>query len=726
MAVKVKQEKQISNKDIVQSGFARDNYVQNKNSTRGLLWFSIFAMLLLLYLAWIISTNLILKKNGFLIGETLQWFSPNEIFSVMHGLWFRDNVIKTELVIFYLAPFSVLFVISALVIRAAQSSMKSSVPSGNRHGTARFATEKEIYDSKLVVTDIAAMIKSGESGVSLGMAEVGKPGKKKLVYLIERTQNEHVLCYAPSRSGKGVGLVIPSLLMWQDSSITLDPKGENWEKTSGALTERGVKCIRLDLGAPYFRYNPLSELKPNDVDLPDEVRRMIGVITSTGGSGGNENKYFEDQAKDLLTVCITYLVITYDDPIPGTVEEKIINESKKTKPNITLYDLAIFLSGIDPRTGVAYAPDPSVPKDTALARQYREIANYQTDYIHHMFTKKETYKLVGEFIESSARKFLALTATEKTFLSVSSTADQNLAIFKLPIIRAITQVSDFKLHDLVDPLGPPTALFLVNPPKDELTGKTDGLIKIVLQNLFISVLYETGLRAKTTENKYGWNKRAVLCMLDEFPKLGKFEIMEKLLADAAGYGAKFYLISQSDKQINKAYEKENAIFAGCQHKVMFRPADSDTAEALSKILGNYTYVEQKFNVKDGDTGKIDILKPKSGDKSWDESSRALMTQDEILSMKDNEAIILSKSYKIFGRKLTYYTDPCLSALSKIKEPYVELKMLSEDDESFKFKMKNRGISEEQFEKARLAVEKRDKMQNNIIDNEKPPNPDDEI
>jgi type IV secretory pathway TraG/TraD family ATPase VirD4 len=168
-------------------------------------------------------------------------------------------------------------------------------------------------------------------------------------------------------------------------------------------------------------------------------------------------------------------------------------------------------------------------------------------------------------------------------------------------------------------------------------------------------------------------------------------IVEKLLADAAGYGAKFYLIAQSDKQINKAYEKENSIFAGCQHKVMYRPADQDTAKSLSELLGNYTYIEKTVNVSDGDTGKIDILKSKSASKSWNESSRALMTQDEIMSMEDDEAIILSKSHKIFGRKLRYYLDPYLSTITKIKAPELQMKPIITDEETFKKRMQVKGI-----------------------------------
>src|SRR3546814_7042086 len=44
---------------------------------------------------------------------------------------------------------------------------------------------------------------------------------------------EHVLCFAPTRSGKGVGLVVPTLLTWPGSAIVHDIKGENWQLTAG-------------------------------------------------------------------------------------------------------------------------------------------------------------------------------------------------------------------------------------------------------------------------------------------------------------------------------------------------------------------------------------------------------------------------------------------------------------------------------------------------------------
>ncbi|MFX6330768.1 type IV secretory system conjugative DNA transfer family protein, partial [Acinetobacter baumannii] len=61
------------------------------------------------------------------------------------------------------------------------------------YGSARWASEDEIRAAGLFAPD----------GVMLGRLERA---------YVRHDGPEHVLCYAPTRSGKGVGLVVPTLL----------------------------------------------------------------------------------------------------------------------------------------------------------------------------------------------------------------------------------------------------------------------------------------------------------------------------------------------------------------------------------------------------------------------------------------------------------------------------------------------------------------------------------
>ncbi len=120
------------------------------------------------------------------------------------------------------------------------------------HGAARFAKEREIK---------AGGFRS-DDGIVLG--------KKRGKFLIFGG-NEHCIVEAPTRSGKGVGIVIPNLLGWQGSVVVLDVKRENWDATAGFRTKFGQAVYLFNPTDPEgrtARYNPLSYI---DRTNPDQV-----------------------------------------------------------------------------------------------------------------------------------------------------------------------------------------------------------------------------------------------------------------------------------------------------------------------------------------------------------------------------------------------------------------------------------------------------------------------
>lgn len=91
---------------------------------------------------------------------------------------------------------------------------------------------------------------------------------------------EHVLAFAPTRSGKGVGLVIPTLLAWSESAVIYDIKGENWARTAGFRVQSGHLCFKFSPVevANGSRFNPLAEVRigtPRDVSDAQNVADMI-------------------------------------------------------------------------------------------------------------------------------------------------------------------------------------------------------------------------------------------------------------------------------------------------------------------------------------------------------------------------------------------------------------------------------------------------------------------
>ena len=129
-----------------------------------------------------------------------------------------------------------LFAVANSVWRGRQNQLVTT------YGSARWATVKEIAAAGLF----------DSTGVFLGRIEKN---------YLRHDGPEHVMCFAPTRSGKGVGLVLPTLLSWTSSAVVHDIKGENWHLTAG-WRSRFSHCLKFDpTDACSARYNPLLEVR---------------------------------------------------------------------------------------------------------------------------------------------------------------------------------------------------------------------------------------------------------------------------------------------------------------------------------------------------------------------------------------------------------------------------------------------------------------------------------
>ena len=104
------------------------------------------------------------------------------------------------------------------------------------HGSARWANNDDIRETGLLAT---------KGGVYVG--GWCPEGEHRLHYL-RHNGPEHILAFAPTRTGKGVGLVIPSLLAWSESAVIYDIKGENWAKTAGFRSTAGAPLLQVLAG----------------------------------------------------------------------------------------------------------------------------------------------------------------------------------------------------------------------------------------------------------------------------------------------------------------------------------------------------------------------------------------------------------------------------------------------------------------------------------------------
>jgi len=405
--------------------------------------------------------------------------------------------------------------VAAFVVAVAMSVWRArEVKKVTTYGSARWAEAREIRKAGLLHPD----------GVLLGLW--------RGAYLRHHGP-EHVLCFAPTRSGKGVGLVVPTLLTWPGSAIVHDIKGENWGLTAGWRARFGRVLLFDPTNTKSAAYNPLLEVRRGEWEVRD-VQNIADVLVDPEGALEKRN-HWEKTSHSLLV---------------GTILHVLYAEKDKT-----LAGVANFLS------------DPKRPIETTLRAM--------------MTTPHLGKTSVHPVVASAARELLNKSENERS--GVLSTAMSFLGLYRDPVVAAVTRRCDWRICDLVEAELPVT-LYLVVPPSD--ISRTKPLIRLILNQIG---------RRLTEELDSKRRRHRLLLMLDEFPALGRLDFFESALAFMAGYGLKSFLIAQSLNQIEKAYGQNNSILDNCHVRVSFATNDERTAKRVSDALGTATEMRAMKN-----------------------------------------------------------------------------------------------------------------------------------
>jgi type IV secretion system protein VirD4 len=412
---------------------------------------------------------------------------------------------------------------------------------------------------------------------------------------------EHVMAFAPTRSGKGVGLVVPTLLGWSASAVVHDIKGENWQLTAGWRT-RFSHCLLFNpTDARSARYNPLLEVRRGADEVRD-VQNIADILVDPEGALDRRN-HWEKTSHSLLVGAILHILYADEDK--------------------TLARVATFLS------------DPQRPFVATLRAMMST---------NHLGTTDAP--LVHPVVASAARELLNKSENERS--GVLSTAMSFLGLYRDPTVAAVTAASDWRIADLVE-ADHPASLYLVVPPSD--ISRTKPLIRLVLNQ--IGRRLTEHLHA---ENKPGRHK--LLMMLDEFPALGRLDFFETSLAFLAGYGVRAFLIAQSLNQIEKAYGEHNAILDNCHVRVAFATNDERTAKRISDALGTATEQRAMRNYAGHRLAPwlAHVMV------SRQETARALLTPGEVMQLPPTDELVLVAGHApVLARKLRYYEDRAFKA-----------------------------------------------------------------
>ncbi len=482
-------------------------------------WGQVFVVFSIVLASLWAATQWVAWRLGFQAELGLPWFEPLRGFPVYFPLiffwwWYAFDAYAPDIFLeggAIAASGGLLSIGAAIAISVwrAREAQESET-----YGSARWATANEIKSAHL----------TQQSGVILG-----KFGRDYL----RHDGPEHVLCFAPTRSGKGVGLVVPSLLTWPGSAIVHDIKGENWALTSRFRAGFGHILLFDPTNLKSNAYNPLLEIRRGPYEIRD-VQNIADVLVDPEGSLDRRN-HWEKTSHSLLVGAILHVLYAEENKSLAGVANFLSEPTRDIKQTL---DRMMTTPHLGPNT-----PHPVV---TSAARELKNKSDNECS-------------------------------------GVLSTAMSFLGLYRDPIVAEVTSRCDWRIADITLS-DRPTTLYIVIPPSD--ISRTKPLIRLMLNQIGRRLTED--LEAKN-------NRHRLLLMLDEFPALGRLDFFESALAFMAGYGIKAFLIAQSLNQIEKAYGSNNSILDNCHVRVSFATNDERTAKRVSDALGMATEIRAMKN-----------------------------------------------------------------------------------------------------------------------------------
>ncbi|MFC2384936.1 MAG: type IV secretory system conjugative DNA transfer family protein [Hoylesella saccharolytica] len=449
------------------------------------------------------------------------------------------------------------------------------------HGEARFAGMADLTK--------AGFFKQTDTSIV-----VGKYNGKLLHY----NGQQFALLAAPTRSGKGVGIVIPNLLSYKGSVVVLDIKQENFNLTSGYRKE--VLGQEVYLFNPFaedgrtHRWNPFTYVSSD----PDQrVSDLMSIAAMLYPDGDSRDKFWVAQARNAFLAFSLYCFDEHEVMADFSVE------GKENEPACTLGKIYRLSSG----------------NGTELKEYFTSLS--QQPYLS----------------EATKTAFSGLISQEKeTFGSIMGTFKEPLNPWINPVIDAATSADDFLLTDV---RKKKMTIYIGILPNKLAESR-------VIVNLFFSQLINQNTKELPQDNPD--LKHQCMLLMDEFTSIGKVEIIAHSVSYMAGYNIRLFPIIQSVAQLDAVYGKEYARTIITNHalQIIYTPREQQDANEYSEMLG-YTTVKRK-NVSRGRERSV----------SESEERRALMLPQELKAMSQDKEIILYEgmSHPAQVGKIRYYQD----------------------------------------------------------------------
>ncbi|MDO8906039.1 type IV secretory system conjugative DNA transfer family protein [Hydrogenophaga sp.] len=455
----------------------------------------------------------------------------------------------------------------------------------NLYGDARFATLADLRGKNMLKPEDTALV-------------VGKKDGKFLYF----NGQQFAMVAAPTRSGKGVGIVIPNLLSYQGSVVVLDIKQENFDLTSGFRARYGQSVYLFNPFAEDFRthrWNPLGYVSSDPNFRISDLQSIAAMLYPT--SSPHKDPFWANQAQNAFMAFALYA-----------------------------FEQADYLSK-------RFKADTSVAAPT-MGSLYR-LASGRADQDFKSYLKDLASWLL---LSQPARTAFVtlLSQADETFASIMGTFKEPLNPWLNPVVDAATTVNDFDLREVRKRR---MSIYVVIQPNKLAESR-------LILNLFFSQLINQNTRELPQANPE--LKHQCLLLMDEFTSIGRMDIIANAVSFMAGYNLRLMPIVQSLSQLESTYGREVARTLLTNHalRIIFAPREQQDANEYSEMLG-YTSVRKRS-----------VSRSRSRESSYtrseSEERRALMLPQELKALGDDKQILIVEgmAQPVMSQKIRHFKE----------------------------------------------------------------------
>ena len=429
--------------------------------------------------------------------------------------------------------------------------------------------------------------------------------------LLVFTGDLHSIVVGASRSGKGAGHVVPTLISWPKSVLCYDRKGELWHITAD-WRKQFSHVFRFEPTDPdTVRWNPLFEVRKGTMEVAD-IQNVVGILVDPLGLKAGDLSFWDQSATNFFTALILHVL--YAEPDEAKNLARVRRLVIDLEPTLWAMKTTMHRN----------RPDAGQPDGLARDADGEPIPEVHPEVL--------LGAVALEHMEPRVRS------------NVIATCLAALGLWADPMVAYATSWSDFVIGDLVCSKHP-VSFYLTTPQAhaDRLAFLVRVFVRQTINGLMEEIHYDSRGRRK---------QHRMLLLLDEFPKLGALPFLENAMGEMAGYGITAHLICQSFNDVFSKYGPRTPLFDNMHITATFATSEP---ESIKKVIER---ARKSLELRESYSSPRTMFSRAHRSVSLGEQQRYILSEEDVRGLDpDKQFLFVNNCKPILADKIRYWEEP---------------------------------------------------------------------